>query len=82
MRSSALKTALVFVLIFATTLSQIAPSLARADENLWRVAFVGIRFENLPQDLQHTISWRLAQLLEAQDIFLLSKPDSLRIQYG
>jgi hypothetical protein len=47
-----------------------------------RVAFVGIKFENLPQDIQHTISWRMAQLLETQDAFLLSKPEDLQIQNG
>lgn len=82
MRSFALKTALVFVLIFATTLSQIAPSLAGADENKWRVAFVGVKFENLPPDIQELLIWRITGILEKHASFVLTKPDELQIAYG
>lgn len=82
MRKSSSKTALVFLLIFSLTFSQIVPSLASANKNKLQVAFVGFKFENLPPDIQDILTWRMTAILEMQESFILTKPETVQKIYG
>lgn len=47
-----------------------------------RAIFLGIKFENLPQDVQETLSFRISEILEYQKQFSLTKSDAARNEYG
>jgi hypothetical protein len=81
MRSSALKTALAYILIFSITVCQSTPSLA-ANNDKRRAAFAGINFDNVPPDMQEILLWRIAGIMETQSSFLLTKPNSVQLHYG
>jgi hypothetical protein len=82
MPKSSIKTALVFLLILTTTLYQVLPSLASAQKDKLRVAFLGIKFVNVPQETQDSLLWRITAMLESEKSFVLTKPDAFRITYG
>ena len=52
MRVSKFKITLVFLSIFSVTSCQIFPSFADAKNKKLRVAFIGIKFENVSPDVQ------------------------------
>lgn len=82
MRYSTIKTALVFILIFSLTLSQIVPSLADSKNNKLHVAFIGIKFENVPKDIQDLLVARINAMLETQKSIVLTKPEGARTAFG
>ncbi|MFQ5823357.1 MAG: hypothetical protein ACE5JB_04810 [bacterium] len=82
MCKSSIKTALVFLLIFSIMSIQIVPSLASANKNKLQVAFVGLKFENLPQDIQDKLTSRMNAILETQKSISLTKPEGARITFG
>ena len=79
---SFIKSILVPLLIFSITFFQILPSWARDDDKDIRVAFVGIKFKNVPEQIREIISWRMTAILDTQESLILTKPDAARIVYG
>ncbi|MFQ6113607.1 MAG: hypothetical protein ACE5NG_05895 [bacterium] len=82
MRESLFKIALVYLLIFSITFSQIVPSLASANHNKLQVAFVGFRFDNVPQDVQDMLVARINEMLETHPSIVLTKPEGARAAFG
>ncbi len=82
MNKPLIRTGLVFLLIFSITLSQFVPGLASANNNKLRIAFVGLKFKNLPQDIQDILTARLNAILENQNSIILTKPEGARLAFG
>jgi hypothetical protein len=73
---------LATLLIFTIVNVQICPCLADAPSEKLKVALVGIKFRDLPLDIQDILLWRLTAILEAEEAFVLTKPDAAQIAYG
>ncbi len=71
---SSIKATLVFLLVFALNYAQIAPGLAGANHKKVRVAFVGIKFEEMPKDVQERILERVREAIESQAGLQFIKP--------
>ncbi len=83
MRSSPAKSAMVFLIIFSTLVSQTLPNLAAAlYQDKLQVAFVGLKFENVPERIRDTLSWRMAAILESQESLSVVTPDAAVVLYG
>ncbi len=61
---------------------QVFPNLVRAGEKKKKIALIGIKFVDVPQQTRDIISWRMAAILELKDSFYLTRPDEARIVYG
>ena len=73
---------IVASLIYSLIFVQVFPNLVRADEKKKKVALIGIKFVNVPQQTEDIISWRMAAILELHNSFFLTKPDPAKIVYG
>ncbi|MFQ5629710.1 MAG: hypothetical protein ACE5I1_13175 [bacterium] len=83
MRSISTNSAMAFLLIFSLLHLQIGS--ARAGRKLndkSRAVFLGIQFENVPQDIQETLTFRLTEILEFQKQFTLIIPEAAHREYG
>ena len=69
------------MLIYSLIFVQVFPNLVRADEKNKKVALIGIKFVNVPQQTKDIISWRMAAILELHASFFLTKPDQAKIVY-
>jgi len=74
------KTVIVLVLIGALCYAQIVPALAEAKK--MRVAFAGIKFRDLPEEVEKRIFDRLLQELESSSAFELVKPEDVYAKVG
>jgi len=74
MRYMSIKTALVFFLIFALNYAQLAPCLAGEKAKKVKVAFAGIKFDDVPSDVRARVLDRVQELLEQESSFQLVKP--------
>ena len=70
------------MLIYSLIFVQVFPNLVRADEKNKKVALIGIKFVNVPQQTKDIISSRMAAILELHASFFLTKPDQAKIVYG
>lgn len=73
MRTSSLKTALVLLIIFAFNYAQIAPCFAGDKQEKVRVAFAGIKFDEMPAEVRGRVLERVQELLEQESSFQLMK---------
>ncbi|MCI0690732.1 hypothetical protein L0337_01850 [candidate division KSB1 bacterium] len=82
MHHTSIKTLLVFLLIFALTYAQLAPGFAaeKSKSNKVKVAFVGIKFDDVPDEARDRVLERVQELLEKESSFQLAKPDELEKQ--
>ncbi len=69
-------------LIHSLIFIQVFPNIVRADEKKKKIALIGIKFVNVPQQTADIISWRMAAILELKDSFYLTKPNEAKIVYG
>lgn len=82
MSRSSLKSALTLLLIFMLLLSPNLQSMADTQKNLLHVAFVGLKFKNLPQALQDEFISRISNLLKSNASIVLTKPDGALKTFG
>lgn len=47
-----------------------------------KIALIGIKFVDVPQQTRDIISWRMAAILDLKNSFYLTKPDEAKIVYG
>lgn len=83
MRSLSPKSAMAFLLIFSLLHLQIGSVSAKSKRNdKVRAVFLGLKFENVPKDIQETLIFRMNEILEYQKQFSLTKPDAAMREYG
>ncbi len=84
MRQSSIKTTLAFLLIFALNNAQIVPCLAgeKNKSNKVKVAFLGIKFDDMPADVRDKVLQRVQELLEKESAFELTKPQEVEKKLG
>jgi hypothetical protein len=82
MRCSLSKTALVFLLIFSISYSQIAPSFAGAKGKKVQVAFIGVTCEDIPPDIQDRILERVTDILKEEPSLSLIEPEKVQQAIG
>ncbi len=76
------RTFIVASLIYALIFVQVFPSLAGAGETKKKIALIGIKFDNVPQETEDIISWRMEAILDKENSFFLTKPNEANIAYG
>jgi len=77
MEHSKIKTFLVFVIIFSLNYAQLAPCFAGEKQKKVRVAFIGIKFDDMAPDLQERIFDRLMEILESKPGLQILKPEEV-----
>src|SRR5574341_834750 len=84
MRPSSIKTTLAFLLIFALNNAQIVPCLTgeKNKSNRVKVAFLGIKFDDMPADVRDKVLQRVQELLEKESAFELTKPQEVEKKLG
>ncbi len=84
MRYSSIKTTLVFLLIFALNYAQLAPGFAgeKSKSKKVKVAFLGIKFDDMPDETRDRVLARVQELLEKESSFHLAQPGELEKQLG
>jgi hypothetical protein len=82
MRSSSLKTAVVFLLAFSIAYTQVVQSFAGSKEKKVKVAFVGIKFEGIENDVQTRILEKVTRILASQWSLQLLKPEEVQAAVG
>jgi hypothetical protein len=82
MRYPVIKSALVFLLIFALNYVQVVPCLAEAKSKKVPVAFLGIKFDEVPPDLQKRLLERMMETIESNSSVRLIKPDDVARTIG
>ncbi|MDZ7363010.1 MAG: hypothetical protein ONB46_20160 [candidate division KSB1 bacterium] len=82
MRYSVTKTALIFLLIFALNYAQVVPCLAGANSKKVPVAFLGIKFDEVPPDLQKRLLERMTETIESNSSVRLIEPDDVAKTIG
>lgn len=78
MRSSSLKTALVFLLTFSIAYTQVVQSFAGSKEKKVKVAFVGIKFEEIQNDVQTQILEKVTGILASELSLQILKPEEVQ----
>jgi hypothetical protein len=84
MRHAPIKPSLVFIIIFALICAQLASGFA-GDKNKAgkvKVAFAGIKFDDVPDEARDRLAQRVQELLEKESSFQLAKPGELEKQLG
>ena len=82
MHKSRLKPVMVLLLIFTTTLYSVFPVQAKDEPKEIRVAFLGLKLENLPKEIREVVLWRMNAILETESSILLTKPEAVQLQFG
>jgi hypothetical protein len=74
MRHVSFKTILIYLLIFALNYAQLAPGFAGEKNKKVKVAFAGIKFDDVPAEVRDRVLERVQELLEQEASFQLMKP--------
>jgi hypothetical protein len=82
MRDMPIKTILIFFLIFALNYAQLAPCFAGEKAQKVKVAFAGIKFDDVPSDVRERVLDRVQELLEQESSFDLIKPAAMEKTLG
>ncbi|MFQ5650599.1 MAG: hypothetical protein ACE5IY_11710 [bacterium] len=82
MDSLSVKKQFVYVLILSLLSAQNAALVAGGKAKQIRAAFIGLDCDDLPQEIEETLAWRINAILESEDALLMTKPDAARIAYG
>ncbi len=82
MRDMPIKTVLIFFLIFALNHAQLAPCFAGEKSKKVKVAFAGIKFDGVPNDVRGRVLDRVQELLEQESSFDLIKPAEMEKTLG
>jgi acetolactate synthase small subunit len=84
MSRSYYKTPIVLLIVTAFLHAYVMPSSAKSnkDKGKVRVAFLGVKFEGTPEDIEKRLYTRYKNLLEDQSSFILKRPEDVRIALG
>ncbi len=84
MHYSSIKTILVFTVIFALMYAQLAPGFAgeNGKSKKVKVAFLGIKFDDMPDETRGRLLARVQELLEKESSFDLAKPEAMEKKLG
>ena len=82
MNASIMKKTLAVLLIFAVGHAQVVPTFAGAKSDKPRVAFVGISFQGVPEEIQAKIQGRLLETIQSGSTLEVMTPDNLQKKLG
>jgi hypothetical protein len=82
MRRSAVHTAIASLLIFSISYSQVVPAFGANDRKKVQVAFVGIRFEDVPADVQKRVLERVTNVLSSESALRVVSPREAQKKLG